>query len=131
MMMTQQTKMTVLLVVSVFFASGCATQPDRPERQLARAETSIEFAEQSGAAEFDVAALGRARDHLDTAERLAAEGEYELALHAAEKAELDAELAAARTTRHKAEDALEEINESIETLRREIAREHATYGGQS
>ena len=119
------------LAASVLVVSGCATQPDRPERQLVRAETSIEFAEQSGAGEYGTAALGRARAHLDAARDFANEGEYEYALQAAEKAELDAELAAARTNRHKAEDALEEINESIATLRREIAREQAGYGGES
>lgn len=124
-------KFAVTLAASALVVSGCASQPDRPERQLARAETSVEFAEQNGAGEYDLAALDRARSHLATAQAYADEGEYELALHAAEKAELDAELAAARANRHKAEDALEEINESIETLRREIARERATYGGQS
>jgi hypothetical protein len=117
------------LAASVLVGSGCAAQPDRPEGQLARAETSIEFAEENGASEYGAAALGRARTHLATARDFAGEGEYELALQAAEKAELDAELAAARTNRHKAEEALVEINESIATLRREIAREQA--GGES
>lgn len=119
------------LAASVLVMSGCAAQPDRPERQLARAETSIEFAEENGAGEYGTAALGRARAHLETARDFADEGEYALALQAAEKAELDAELAAARTNRYQAEEALAEINESIATLRREIAREQARYGGES
>jgi tetratricopeptide (TPR) repeat protein len=115
----------------VFWGGGAAPPPHRPERQLARAETGIEFAEQSGAAEYGQAALGRARTELAMAWEFAEEGEYELALQAAERAELDAELAAAQTNRRKAEDALGEINASIETLRREIAREQTGYGGES
>lgn len=103
-------------------AAGCAAAPDRPEKQLARAETSIEFAEQNGATEFGATALDRARQHLDSAHAYADDGEYADALRAAEKAELDAELAAAQAQTSKAREALAEIRESIETLRREIAR---------
>jgi len=103
-------------------ASGCASAPDRPERQLARAETSIEFAEQNGASEYGSTALDRARYHLEIAQNEADEGDHADALRHAEKAELDAELAAAQTSTGKASEALEEIRKSIETLRREIAR---------
>ena len=105
---------------------ACASAPDIPERQMARAETSIEFAEQNDAQEFGPAALERARNQLDQAGTAAAHGEYELALRLAERAELDAELALAQTNHEKAELALHEIQESIETLRREIARNQSS-----
>lgn len=117
---------TVLLTTA-----GCASAPDRPERQLARAETSVEFAAQNGAAEYGPAALERARQHLNAAQRQADDGDYEEALRSAEKAELDAELAAAQTNTRKAEEALDEINDSIATLRRELNQEGATTGGTS
>ncbi len=120
-----QNRLKSLIAVAaaaVLTASGCASAPDRPERQLARAEAGIEFAEQNNAGEYGAAALERARQHLDVARREANAGEYEAALEAAEKAELDAELAAAQATTRKAGEALAEIRESIETLRREIAR---------
>lgn len=114
--------LTAVAVAAALTAAGCASAPDRPERQLARAEAGIEFAEQNDAGEYGAAALERARQHLDVARREADAGEYEAALEAAEKAELDAELAAAQATTRKAGEALAEIRESIETLRREIAR---------
>lgn len=115
-------KFGAVAAAAALTASGCASAPDRPERQLARAEAGIEFAEQNDAGEYGAAALERARNHLDVARREADDGEYEAALEAAEKAELDAELAAAQATTAKADQALEEIRESIDTLRRELAR---------
>ncbi len=104
---------------------GCASAPDRPERQLASAETGVEFAAENGATEYAGVALERARNHLAQAQRAADAGEYTAALRAAEKAEADAELAAAQTHRLKAEEALDEIRDNIGVLRREIARSAA------
>lgn len=115
--------LSAALATAALAASGCVSTPDRPEQQLARAETSIEFAEQNGARDYGPTALERARNHLATARREADDGEYADALRAAQKAELDAELAAAQTSTRKAEEALEEINDNIEALRREIARQ--------
>lgn len=101
---------------------ACASAPDIPDRQLARAETSVEFAQRNDGQEFAPAALERARKQLDQAQTAVANEEYELALRLAERAELDAQLAMAQTNHQKAVIALREIEESIETLRREIAR---------
>lgn len=101
---------------------ACASAPDVPEGQLARAQTSVEFAEQNDGQQFAPAALERARKQLDQAQTAVANEEFELALHLAERAELDAQLAMAETNHEKAVIALQEIEESIETLRREIAR---------
>ncbi|HET6564608.1 MAG TPA: DUF4398 domain-containing protein [Xanthomonadales bacterium] len=114
--------MTAVLAGTLLTAAGCASAPDKPEQQLARAEASIEFAEQNDAGKYGDAALDRAREHLESAERAAESGKYEVALESAEKAELDAELAAAQANTQKAEIALQEIRASIEVLRREIAR---------
>jgi hypothetical protein len=106
--------------------TACASAPDRPERQLARAETGIEIAEENGAQEFGPAALERARNEYDQARIAADNGEYELALRLAQRAELDAELAMAQTNHGKASIALRELQDSIQTLRREIARNQAS-----
>ncbi|MEJ8569140.1 DUF4398 domain-containing protein [Elongatibacter sediminis] len=122
--MNKQTRtgLTLGLATLLVTATGCAAAPDRPDKQLTRAETSIEFAEQNGAREFGSSALDRARQNLEMAYDYADQDEYRAALRAAEKAELDAELAAAQANTSKADEALAEIRESIETLRREIAR---------
>lgn len=108
--------------LALLFLSGCATSGDRPDGQLAHASESIEAAEQTGAREFAPAALEMAKDKLDRARTATERGDHEIALRLAREAELDAELAAAQANRGKAQDALDEINESIRTLRNEIAR---------
>lgn len=114
--------MVALTLFTVLLTSGCASNADRPDEMLASARTSIEFAEESGARQFGDIALNRARQNLQQAERAADEGEFEEAKEFAHAAQLDAELAASQANRHKAEIALEEVNESIATLRREIDR---------
>lgn len=115
--------MAITLALS---CTACASAPDIPERQMASAETSIEFAEQNDAREFGPAALERAKTQLDQAKIAVAHEEYKLALRLAERAELDAELALAQTNHEKAQLALQEIQESIQTLRREIARNQSS-----
>jgi septal ring factor EnvC (AmiA/AmiB activator) len=122
----QRTRNIVVATTLALATVACASAPDRPTQQLARAETGVEFAEENGAGEFGAAALERARDHLAEAQRAADDGDYEIALQAAEKAELDAELAAAQTNRYKAEEALAEIRRSIDVLRNEIERHRAS-----
>ncbi|NND45003.1 MAG: DUF4398 domain-containing protein [Xanthomonadales bacterium] len=102
--------------------TGCASSADRPDAQMARAETSINLAQESGARQYGAIALTRAQEQLAQAETAAANGEYLVALRLAEQAELNAELAASQANRYKAEAALAEVNESISTLRREIER---------
>lgn len=105
---------------------ACASAPDRPDRQMARAESSIEVAQETGAQQYGPAALERAQKQLDQAEVAAANQEYELALRLAERAELDARLAVSQTNHLKAAAALEELQQSIDSLRREIARNQAS-----
>ena len=114
---------TAMAIALALSGAACASAPEiKPDRQLASAETSIEFAEENGAREYGPGALDRAKAQLDQAEIAAANEEYELALRLAERAELDAELAMAKTNHLKAEQALREIQESIRLLRAEIAR---------
>lgn len=109
-------------IAVAFTCAACASNPNLAESQIASAATSVEFAEDNGAREFGPAALERAQTELEMAKTAAAEKEYETALRLAERAELDAELAAAQTNNEKAMIALLEIQQSIQTLRREIAR---------
>lgn len=101
---------------------GCASSTNRPVEQLSRAETAIDLAEQNGAREYGTVALDRARTRLNQAQRAADQGNNEVARRLAHEAALDAELAAAQANRGKAEDSLAEINDSIQTLQREISR---------
>jgi len=130
-MNTAKVKIIAALTAITLSAAGCSSAPERPDQQLARAETGIEFAEENGAVEYGRTALDRARNNLRLAQQEAQAGEYEEALRLAQKAEVDAELAAAQSSTGKAREALEQIKESIATLRREIAQVDTSRGGQS
>jgi chromosome segregation ATPase len=110
------------LLVAALFVAGCSATPERPVKQLARAEGGIEHAEQSGAQGYAPEPLDRARKKLTDARSAVDKGNYSVAERLAHEAELDAEFAAARTDRSKADESLSEIRNSIETLRDEMTR---------
>lgn len=118
-----------LLIAAPLLALGaCASNPDRPFQDLARAEASIEQADQTGAREYGAAELDAAREKLALARAAADNDENVTASRYAKEAAVDAELATALTRNRKAERAVEELNRSIETLRQEIARNQARSG---
>jgi chromosome segregation ATPase len=117
---THATLFAVALVATALM-TACVSSSERPVAQLARAEASIDSAEQAGAREYGTQNLDKARSKLNKANQLADAGEHETARRLAHKAELDAELAMAEANRGKAENSLTEINRTIETLRQEIA----------
>lgn len=119
---------TLLLAMPLAALGACASSPDRPFQDLARAEASIEQADQSDAREYGAAELDAAREKLAKA-RAAADSEENIAASRyAKEAAVDAELATAITRNRKAELAVEELNRSIETLREEIARNQTRSG---
>ncbi len=102
--------------------SGCATSSEKPTRQLSRAESYIEIAQNQGAQEYSAVALQSARDKLTQAKRAADKGDHEVARRLAKEAELDAQYAVAQTSRMQAQNSLREVQSSLETLRRETMR---------
>ncbi len=113
----------------VFLALGaCASSPERPVEDLARAEAAIEQAEQSGALEYAPIELDAARDKLAGARSAIAEDETLVAQRYAEEATLAADLASAKARTGKAEAAVEELQDSITVLREEIARNQRRAG---
>lgn len=121
-MITGRIMRTGAVAVLALAGVACASSQEIPDRQLASAETGVEFAQENGAREYGPAALKRAETQLEQARKAAADEEYDRALYLAERAELDAELAMAQTNHQKAAVALEEIRQSIRDLQAEIAR---------
>lgn len=109
--------------------AGCASSDERPDRVLAVAETNIQQAEQAGASRYAAQPLSSAKDKLAAAQAAVAREEMLSAERLAEEAAVDAELAGAMTRNRKAEEAVEEVNETIEVLRDEIARGQSSTGG--
>lgn len=119
---------TATAVAAVVLLGGCAGTPEAPHQALARAEASINSAERSGARQYGTRELDAAREHLRQARTAVDQEEMAAAERHAEKAALDAELAAAMARNQKARDSVRELNESIDILREEIARNRAVTG---
>jgi chromosome segregation ATPase len=117
-----------LTIAALSLLAACAGQTEQSMEAIARADASIEQAEQSGARELASANLDAAKDKYSKAEVAVEKGDTVLAQRLAEEAELDAELAAATARTDKAEKAVEELHRSIETLRQEIARQQSATG---
>jgi chromosome segregation ATPase len=111
---------------------GCAGSDEREaafDDEFARASASITEAESAGAYEHGSAELEMARSKLNAAEEAAEEGEQALAARLAKEAELDATLASAIAQNQEMQDAVTEIERSIETLEQEISRNQSQSAG--
>ena len=123
---------TFMLCVSVALlgvpAGGCASEQAKPTEELTKARSVIQLADKGNAQQYAPADLQRAHDELSSAERAASERKYEDARQFAEKAEVDADLAAARANSAAAQHSAQEIRKSLETLKQESARSGSTSG---
>jgi len=102
--------------------SGCATEQPKPTEELTKARSVIQQADKGDAQRYAAADLQRAHDELSSAERAADKRQYDDARRFAESAEVDADLATARGNSGAAERAVQEIRQSIETLKQESER---------
>lgn len=121
---TRHAAATVLLIG----IAGCGSTDERPDQALAVAEANIQQAEQAGASRYAAQPLESARDKLAAARTAVAREEMRSAQRLAEEAAVDAELASATARNRKAEEAVEELNETIDVLRDEIARAQTNTG---
>lgn len=121
---------TLIVVVAIGLSAiaGCASTGERPAAQLATAQANIEQAQQAGANQHAAQPLSSAREKLAAAQAAVSRDEMLVAERLAKEAALDAELAGAMARNRKAELAVEELNETIEVLRDEIARGQAPTG---
>ncbi len=99
---------------------GCASSVERPDEQLQSAESAIQQAVSSDARKFEPVLLNQAQNRVADAEELIEAEKYMEATRLLEKASVDAQLAGARADTAKAEQAVEEINSNIESLRQRI-----------
>lgn len=111
---------TAGVVGAVIVLAGCASSGERPDGQLQSAEASIQQAVSSDARQFEPVLLNRAQNKVADAEELIEREEYREAQRLLEQAAVDARLAGARSDTKKAEQAVDEINSNIESLRQRI-----------
>jgi len=118
--------LSVAVVAALMVASGCSTVGP-PKAEIAAADLAIQDATKSMAPQYAPLELRMARDKLDKAQRAMNNEEYIDARRLAEEALVDAELAEAKASSEDARRAANELQQSLETLRREAER--ASRGG--
>ncbi|MFO7993153.1 MAG: DUF4398 domain-containing protein [Marinobacter sp.] len=108
-------------IISIaLLAGGCASSGERPDGQLQTAESAIQQAVSADARDFEPVLLNQAQNKVADAEELIEEEKYREASRLLEQASVDAQLAGARSDTAKAEQAVEEINSNIDSLRQRI-----------
>jgi Domain of unknown function (DUF4398) len=120
---------TLVCTAVAAISAGCASTPEPADTQIVKAETSIDLAADGGANEYASDSIDNARNKLTAAKLAAENGEDEEALRLATEAELDAEVAVALTGQAESEAALREVQEGIDTLRRELKQDTYRPGG--
>lgn len=104
-------------------AAGCASQGPKPNDELTKAHTVVEQADKGGNAQrYAAADLQKAHDELSEAERLSGQGKYADARAAAQRAEVDADVAVARGNSGEAQRAAADVTQSNNALQQETQR---------
>jgi Domain of unknown function (DUF4398) len=114
--------MTISAVALAAALTACATEPERPSAEMARAQTLIQEADKGNTQQYAAAELQQAHDKLNEAERASKDGRNAEAERLAMQATLDAEYATAKARNGEAQKAAEELDRSLESLRQESAR---------
>ncbi|MGH8166089.1 MAG: DUF4398 domain-containing protein, partial [Woeseiaceae bacterium] len=102
--------MLLMAVPIAALGGACASSPDRPFQELARAEASVEQAQQAGVQEYGAVELEAAQTKLVLARTAADDNDDVMAGRYAREAALDANLAMAITRNRQAELSVEELN---------------------
>lgn len=111
-----------LTAVAACLLAACTSVPP-PVEQMAVSRAAIGNANSIGANEFAPVLLRSATDKMNAAERAMADKDYARARELAEQAQVDAQLAGAKTRSAKAQKAAEAIQEDSRVLRKEIDRQ--------
>lgn len=99
---------------------GCASSGERPDSDLQSAESSLQQAVAADARKFQPVLLNNAQNKVADAKNLIEQEQYTEAERLLEQASVDAQLAGARADTEKARQAVEEINQNIESMRNQI-----------
>jgi hypothetical protein len=110
-----------LAFAATLLMAGCASAP-APTAQMAVAKAEVNNAMRAGGNEYAPVQLRTAMDELNGAEKAMAAEHYEQARSLAERAEVDAKLAAATATSAKAQKAAETVKADVQILRNELDR---------
>ncbi|HTL49053.1 MAG TPA: DUF4398 domain-containing protein [Steroidobacteraceae bacterium] len=113
---------TISAVALAAALAACASEPQRPSAEMARAQTLIKEADKGNTQQYAAAELQQAHDKLNQAELASKDGRNAEAERLAMQAALDAEYATAKARNAEAQKSAEELDRSLESLRQESAR---------
>lgn len=102
--------------------AACASLPP-PTEQMAVAHAAVAHAVGAGSTEFAPAELALARDKMTRADRAMASKDYATALTLSQQAQLDAQVAEAKSESAKAGKSAVALQEASRALREEMARQ--------
>ncbi len=108
-----------VLACAVVTLSACGGTP-KPKTEIALSQTAVQNAELSGAQNLAPIELRKAKEKQSLAESAISTKNYNTAKQLAEQAEVDAELARAKSEAEKSRLAVEEVDESIRMIRAEL-----------
>lgn len=111
-----------LVLAAALLLVACASRPPVPDEQLAVASNAIDYAVEMGARETAAQELRQARNQLAEAERAVEQDENEIARQLALEAEKMARLADRKARTAKSRRQVEQLEDTVEALRQEIAR---------
>ena len=113
--------LAVIAAFTVLILSGCASTGDMPREQMAVARAAVDRAAGPAGADAPLE-VSEARNKLERATAAVARKDYDEARRLAEQAEVDANLAEAKSHSVRSNRALQEVREGIRQLREEIGR---------
>ena len=111
----------IVAAFAILSVSGCASTGDMPREQMAVARAAVDRAAGPAGADAPIE-VSEARSKLERATAAVARKDYDEARRLAEQAEVDANLAEAKSHSVRSSRALQEVREGIRQLREEIAR---------
>ena len=118
----KQTRTVATFAAIAFLTlAGCASTGDQPREEMAVARAAVERAAGPAGADAPVE-VSQAREKLDRANSAVVRKDFDVARRLAEQAEVDANLAEAKSHSIRADRALREVREGIRQLREEITR---------
>lgn len=109
------------VTIALLGLAGCASSGDIPREQMAVARAAVDRAAGPAGADAPVE-VSQAREKLERATAAVARKDYDVARRLAEQAEVDANLAEAKSHSVRSDRALKEVREGIRQLREEMGR---------
>ena len=116
-----RTAFATIAALAVLALGGCASTGDMPREEMAVARAAVDRAAGPAGADAPIE-VSQAREKLERANAAVARKDYDVARRLAQQAEVDANLAEAKSHSARSDRALLEVREGIRQLRAEIAR---------